>query len=123
MCTLRCCSLVLLYMVMFLMTSLVVLSFPYQANVTDSGNYRGIALCSIFTKIFDLIMLSMFCDHLHSSELQFGFKARRSTYMCTMVLKETIAYYINNGSPVYCSFLDASKAFDRIESVNYFVCL
>jgi len=30
MCTLRCSSLVLLYMVMFLMTSLVVLSFPYQ---------------------------------------------------------------------------------------------
>jgi len=29
MCTLRCCSLVLLYMVMFLMTFLVVLSFPY----------------------------------------------------------------------------------------------
>ena len=45
-----------------------------QANVTDSGNYRGIALCSIFTKIFDLIMLSRFCDHLHSSELQFGLK-------------------------------------------------
>jgi len=31
-------------------------------------------------------------------------------------LKESLAYYVNNNSPVYCSFLDATKAFDR---VNY----
>ena len=24
------------------------------------------------------------------------------------------AYYVNNGSSVYCTFLDVSKAFDRI---------
>jgi len=36
--------------------------------------------------------------------------------MCTMVLKETVAYYLNKRSPVFCTFLDASKAFDR---VNY----
>ena len=36
--------------------------------------------------------------------------------MCTMVLKETISYYVNNQSSVFCTFLDASKAFDR---VNY----
>ena len=47
-------------------------------------------------------------------------KARRSTDMSTMVLKDTIEYYINNGSPVYCSFLDASKAFDRIEYCKLF---
>jgi hypothetical protein len=33
--------------------------------------------------------------------------------------KETLAYYINNVSPVYCVMLDATKAFDR---VNYWHC-
>ena len=36
--------------------------------------------------------------------------------MSTMVLKETLSYYVNNGGSVFCTFLDASNAFDR---VNY----
>ena len=29
--------------------------------------------------------------------------------------KETIAYYVNNGSTVYCTILDATKAFDWVK--------
>lgn len=59
----------------------------------DSVNYRGIALSSIFGKVFDLIFLNKFSDCLFTSTLQFGFKPKHSTSMCTMVLKETLAYY------------------------------
>jgi len=51
---------------------------------------------------------------LCTSDLQFSFKSRHSTSMCTMVLKETITYYATNNTFVYCSFLDASKAFNRV---------
>ena len=37
-----------------------------------------------------------------------------------MILKETISYYIHNESPVYCTFLDATKAFDRINYSKLF---
>jgi len=37
-----------------------------------------------------------------------------------MVLKETISYYINNKSPVFCTFLDATKAFDRVNFCKLF---
>ena len=67
-----------------------------NCSLVDSTNYRGIALSSIFGKLFDLIMLSRNSDKLLTSDLQFGFKAKRSTSMCTMVLKEVISYYINN---------------------------
>jgi hypothetical protein len=40
-----------------------------------------------------------------------------------MVLKETIAYYVQNQSPVFCTFLDASKAFDRINYCKLFKLL
>jgi hypothetical protein len=34
--------------------------------------------------------------------------------LCSMVLKKTLSYNVNNQTPVFCTFLDASKAFDRI---------
>jgi hypothetical protein len=52
---------------------------------------------------------------LISSNLQFGFKAGYSTSMCSMILKETLEYYRRNKSTVYCTMLDATKAFDRVE--------
>ena len=32
-----------------------------------------------------------------------------------MVLKETLSYYYSNQSSVYCTFVDASKTFDRVQ--------
>jgi len=88
-------------------------------NPTDSANYRGIALSSIYGKLFDLIVLHKFSYQLCTSPLQFGFKAKRSTSMCTMVLKEVIAYYSKHGS-LYCIMLDATKAFDRVNYCKLF---
>ena len=88
--------------------------------MSSSANYRGISLISVFNKIFDLILLSRYSDELCSCHLQFGFKSKRSTDMCTMILKESLSYYVNNNSSVYCTFLDASKAFDRVEYSKLF---
>ena len=86
-----------------------------NCSLVDSTNYREIALSSISGKLFDLIVLSRYSDKFLTSDLQFGFRAKRSTSMCTMVLKEVISYYVNNGSSVYCTLLDATNAFDRVE--------
>ena len=43
--------------------------------------------------------------------------------MCTKVLKESISYYINNGSSVLCTLLDTTKAFDRVKYVKLFKLL
>ena len=62
-----------------------------NVNVTDSANYRGITLSSVFGKIFDLVFLNKFYDYLCTSERQFGFKRRHLNDMCTMVLKKYLA--------------------------------
>jgi len=49
-----------------------------------------------------------------SSDLQFGFKAECSAKLCSMILRETMSYYVNNSSMVFRTFLDATKALDRI---------
>ena len=70
--------------------------------------------------MFDLIILNRYFDDLTICDLQFGFKENRSTDMCTMVLKESISCYVNNGSSVFCTFLDASKSFDRVAYCQLF---
>jgi len=40
-----------------------------------------------------------------------------------MVLKETVAYYVQNQNPVFCTFLDSTKAFDRVNYCKLFKLL
>jgi hypothetical protein len=94
-----------------------------RGDMSDSSNYRGIALSSIICKITDLIVLSRYNDLLMSSELQFGFKPKRSSGMCTMLLKEVESYYTSHASSVYCTFLDANKAFGRVNYTKLFTSL
>ena len=49
-----------------------------------------------------------------TNSLQFGFKKKSSTLHAMNCLKETVNAYIDNGSNVFCAYLDASKAFDRL---------
>ena len=44
----------------------------------------------------------------------FGFKKGLSTDMCIFVLKQIIDHYRSLSSPLYLMFLDASKAFDKL---------
>lgn len=92
----------------------------HNLSTADSGNYRGIAIGSLFNKIFDHVILLKYRNLLSTIDLQFGFKKNHSTQMCTMVLKETISYYLSNKSNVFCTFLDATKAFDRINYCRLF---
>ena len=71
-----------------------------NVNVTDNDNFHGIALSSIMVKIFDHIVLQKYQDHLITSELQFGFKARHILLTCRTILKETLMYYSTNNSTV-----------------------
>jgi len=54
-----------------------------HANVTYSSNYRGIALSSIFGRVFGLIFLDKYSDCLCTCKLQFVVKAGHFTYYGT----------------------------------------
>jgi len=84
-------------------------------NCTESTNYRGIAVSSIFGKILDRIIFSRYADKQITLQYQFGFKMSSFTAMFTMVLKETINYYTLNNGHMYSVYLDATKAFDKVK--------
>ena len=86
----------------------------------DSNNYRSLTIGTCISKIFDTIIMNKHSSIFHTSDNQFGFKEKLSTNMCTFALNETISYYTKDGSKVYALFLDASKAFDRLNYVKLF---
>ena len=52
--------------------------------------------------------------------MQFGFKARHSTSLCTLIFKEVVNHYMNNRGNVYSCILGASKAFDFVHYEKLF---
>ena len=94
-----------------------------DGNVSDSSNYRGVTLSSIFIQMFERLQKSKFGYFLPNSDLQFGFKPKLSTSHAIFTLKSTVDHFTNNGSCAYLSFLDCSKAFDRISHWGLFLKL
>ena len=57
---------------------------------------------------------------LKSDVLQFGFKTQISTSHALFSLKSTVDYFTKLSSDVFVSYLDCSKAFDRISHYGLF---
>ena len=94
-----------------------------RGNLCDSNNYRGITLCSSVSKLFDIIILKRYSHLLCTSDLQFAYKKGHSTSLCSLIVKETVNYYLNNNSQVYSCCVDLTKAFDRIQHDMLFEAL
>ena len=80
----------------------------------NSDSYRPIALAPTLSKALEWCILLLHPTSFTTSGLQFGFKAKMSTTLCTGALKAVSSRYLHEGSPVFATFLDASKAFDLV---------
>lgn len=83
--------------------------------VTNSDNYRPIAITSVASKILESLLLKCIKDCVKTTHNQFGFKPKHGTDSCVFILKSIVDMYTANGSPVFICFLDSSKAFDRLD--------
>ena len=86
----------------------------------NSDSYRPIALAPTLSKVLEWCILIFDEAAFSTSPLQFGFKKGFSTDLCTGLLKNVIGRYTMNDSTVYGCFLDASKAFDRVNHTVLF---
>ena len=103
-----------------LLCALVPIIKDKLGDKTSSSNYRAIAISSLFMKIFDWILLILFGENLAPSYYQFGFMKGCSTTQCSWVVTETVNYFTNRNTPVYCCLLDLTKAFDKVEFSTLF---
>ena len=83
-------------------------------RVNDKRNYRPICLSNICSKIIEVVLFNRMSIFLQSSPNQFGFKPKHGTELCVFAFKELLRFYKKHGSAMHVAFLDASKAFDRV---------
>ena len=90
------------------------------ANAGSSSNYRPIAITTAASKLLELIIQHRIDQFTQTSCSQFGFKSQHGCDMAIFSFKECVNLYVNAGSPVFACFLDASKAFDRVNHRKLF---
>ena len=101
-------------------TALVPIIKNKTGDTCEKNNYRPIALVTAASKIFEICLLEILEMYLITHYHQFGFKSKHSAYMCIFLAKSIMKYFTEHGSPVFTCFLDASKAFDRINHWTLF---
>lgn len=94
---------------------------------TDMDNYRGIAVGSVFGKIFSLCLLHRLDEWAEYYDLraqgQFGFRKERGTSEATFTLNTIIDGYKSNHKSIYVAFVDFRKAYDCINREALWNCL
>ena len=88
-----------------------------MTSLSDSNNYRAIALSSLFGKIMDACLIN---EQWHVFHGLFAYKANNSTGQCVSSIKDINSYYKLNKLSVYMRMLDAFKAFDKVNVLLLF---
>ena len=102
-------------------TSIVPIIKNKTGDTSDKNNYSPIALVTATSKLFEICLLEIPQMYLITHDHQFGFKALcRHVYF---TVNSIIKYYTGHNTPVYTCFLDARKAFDRVNHWTLFTKL
>ena len=94
-----------------------------NGDASSPSNYRPVSLGVLFAQLIEYLMLSKLECYLTSDDLQFGFKSKHSTSHAVFVLKSCVEYFQKHGSASFVTFLDCTKAFDKISHYGLFIKL
>lgn len=87
--------------------------------INDFNNYRPISVLPLFSKVLENVIKTRITKFLDDHELlvceQFGFRAKKSTEMALLGIKEQIAKNIDSKEFTLGIFLDFRKAFDSVK--------
>lgn len=93
------------------------------AKLNSMQNYRPIALASLISKVLEIILYTRLEMFVLTNDSQFGFKKKHGTDMCIYALKEIVGKYLSLNTSVFLCFIDATKAFDRVNHFKLFMKL
>jgi len=85
-----------------------------EGDCNSIDNYRGITLCPVISKLFELVIIDSYSHMLTTDDLQFGFKPNLSCDSAIFTWRTTVDHFVEHGSSVFVASLDVSKAFDTV---------
>jgi len=88
-----------------LSTTIVAICKNKNGNMSDTSNYRPVAVATVVPKLLEHFISSNISPFLGTTDNQFGFQAGHSTDQCTFLLKQTASYFATHGSSVHAVFL------------------
>ena len=96
----------------------VILPLYKKGNVNDPGNYRGISLCNVCSKVYGTIINGRLQNYIDENnitgEVQAGFKRGYSTIDHLFTLMACVQKQFNSNRKLYVAFIDFEKCFDTI---------
>ena len=75
-------------------TTIVPICKNKNGNMSDTSNYRPVAVATVVSKLLEHFILSNISLFLGTTDNQFGFKAGHNTDQCTFLLKQTASYFV-----------------------------
>jgi len=85
-------------------TTIVPICKNKNGNMTDTSNYRNVAVATVVSKLLEHFILSIISSFVETANNQFGFKAGHGTDQCTFLLKQTASCFVTHGSSVRAVF-------------------
>lgn len=93
-----------------------------KGSSTVVGNYRPIALCSAFAKVFEYGMLNRLLEFLNKHDVladqQHGFRRLRSTATVLRCFYDKLIGSLEEGQHPFGIYCDLSRAFDCVQHEN-----
>ena len=96
--------------------AIIVPIFKNKGSKLECGNYRGISLISVPSKVFMRVLLNRMKPKIEEGlrEEQAGFRGGRSTVDQIFALRQVLEKRWEFALPVYCAFIDLEKAYDSV---------
>ena len=98
----------------------IIKPIPKKGKISSPSDYRPISISSVFSSLFEFILLEKIGIIKNTSDNQFGYKEHTSCKSAYFIVKEAIEFYEKGDSPIHVVSLDAVKAFDKLWRAGLF---
>ena len=94
----------------------IIVKIPKKGDLTECGNWRGITLTSVPSKVFGRVIIDRIRDGVDKKlrKEQAGFRRGRSTVEQFFILRNIIEQVAEWQSTLNITFVDFEKAFDSV---------
>ena len=93
-----------------------IFKIPKKGDLTECGNWRGITLTPVPSKVFGRVLIDRIRDGVNSKlrDEQVGFRSGRGTVEQIFILRNIIEQVVEWQATLYITFVDFEKAFDSV---------